>query len=117
MTLFSDRSGRGLVAAIAGLLIAATAGAAQAQTSQLVIYDNDFYGPAATDILPLIADPKVKVLGFTVVTGDGWREEEANYLLRFLEIAGRTDIPVVKGAVYPLVNTYERTKIWEQAHG
>jgi len=93
------------------------AGPALAAEPQLVVYDNDFFGPAATDILPLIANPNVKVLGFTVVTGDGWVDEETNFLMRFLEIAGRADIPVVKGAVYPLVNTYERTKVWEQAYG
>jgi inosine-uridine nucleoside N-ribohydrolase len=83
----------------------------------MVIYDNDFYGPAATDILPLIGDPKVKVLGFTVVTGDGWLDEETSYLLRFLEISGRADLPVVKGALYPLVNSYDRMKAWETAYG
>jgi inosine-uridine nucleoside N-ribohydrolase len=92
-------------------------GPASAADPQLVIYDNDFYSPASTDILALITNPNVKVLGFTVVTGDGWRDEETNLLLRFLEIAGRTDIPVINGAVYPLVNTYGRTKVWEQAYG
>jgi inosine-uridine nucleoside N-ribohydrolase len=113
---FRSRSARRLLAAVAALLSmgAATASAA---APQCVVYDNDFYGPAATDILPLIGDPDVTVLGFTVVTGDGWRDEETNYLLRFLEIAGRPDIPVVNGAVYPLVNSYERTKAWEQAYG
>jgi inosine-uridine nucleoside N-ribohydrolase len=113
-----------LVALAAGSLPAATlaaggteAASAGASGPQLVVYDNDFFGPAATDILPLIANPAVKVLGFTVVTGDGWTDEETDFLLRFLEIAGRADIPVVKGAVYPLINTYERTKVWEQAYG
>jgi inosine-uridine nucleoside N-ribohydrolase len=96
------------------LLAPATSRAAE---PQLVIYDNDFYSPACTDILPLITNPNVKVLGFTVVTGDGWRDEETNYLLRFLEIAGRPDIPVINGAVFPLVNTYERTKVWEAGYG
>jgi inosine-uridine nucleoside N-ribohydrolase len=110
---------RGLLGAVAGFAVGlgALGGAVFAAEPQLVVYDNDFFGPAATDILPLIADPKVKVLGFTVVTGDGWVDEETNYLLRFLEIAGRTDIPVIKGAVFPLVNTNDRTKAWEMAHG
>ena len=112
------KSVRPIVAALAAATLAALALARPAAADpKLVVYDNDFYGPAATDVLPLIANPEVKVLGFTVVTGDGWCDEEANFLLRFLEIAGRGDIPVVKGAVFPLVNTYQRTLAWEQAYG
>ena len=44
-------------------------------------------------ILPLLANPTVGVLGLTVVTGDGWENEEAARLLRFLEIAGRARHP------------------------
>jgi inosine-uridine nucleoside N-ribohydrolase len=109
---------RRLLQALAtALLLFAPPLAVRAAQPQLVIYDNDFYGPAATDILPLIANPGVKVLGLTVVTGDGWLDEETNDILRFLEIAGRTDIPVVKGALYPLVNTPDRTRAWEKANG
>ena len=41
-------------------------------------------------------------LGITVVSGDQWRDEEVAHTLRLLEIIGRTDIPVVPGAVFPL---------------
>ena len=87
---------------------------------QLVIEDNDFAGPGGTDmqsLLPLLANPAVQVLGLTVVTGDGWENDEAARLLRVLEIAGRTDIPVVHGAVYPLINTVPRMRLWEQHYG
>jgi inosine-uridine nucleoside N-ribohydrolase len=57
------------------------------------------------------------VLGFTVVSGDGWCDEEAAYLLRFLEVAHRTALPVYKGAVFPLINTRARMRAWEQAYG
>ncbi len=87
---------------------------------RLFIEDNDFLGPGGSNIqsvLPLITNPDIRVLGFTVVTGDGWCDEETAYLLRFLEIAHRTDIPVYKGAVYPLVNTRAALHAWEQAYG
>jgi inosine-uridine nucleoside N-ribohydrolase len=87
---------------------------------RLVIEDNDFLGPGGSDIqstIPLLADPGIKVLGFTVATGDAWCDEEASHLLRFLEIAGRTDIPVYKGAVYPLVQTPARMAAWERMYG
>jgi len=87
---------------------------------RLFIEDNDFLGPGGSNIqsvLPLITDPGIRVLGFTVVTGDGWCDEEAAYLRRFLEIAGHADIPVVKGAVFPLINTPARMYAWEALYG
>ena len=87
---------------------------------RLFIEDNDFLGPGGSDIqsvLPLITNPDIKVLGFTVASGDAWCDEEAAYLLRFLEVAHRTDIPVYKGAVFPLVNTPARLAIWEKLYG
>jgi hypothetical protein len=50
-----------------------------AGTSRLVIFDNDFFGPASTDLQAaalLLNSADVKTLGLTVVTGDGWRDEE-----------------------------------------
>ncbi|GGF05977.1 nucleoside hydrolase [Aliidongia dinghuensis] len=93
---------------------------ARADQPMLVIHDNDFVGPGGPDIQPavmLLGNPAVRVLGFTVVSGDGWEPEETAHLLRFLEIAKRTDIPVVQGAVFPLVNSVERMRAWEQAYG
>lgn len=88
---------------------------ARAATPQLVIFDNDF--DTATSVVPLLADPAIKLLGLTVVTGDGWADEETARTLRFLEEVGRTDIPVYKGAVFPLVNTALRQAAWEQLYG
>ena len=93
---------------------------ARAADPQLVIEDNDFLGPGGSDLqstLPLLADPDVKLLGFTVTVGDAWENEESAHLRRFLEIAGRTDIPVVDGATLPLVNSVARMRQWEQAYG
>lgn len=103
----------------AGLALLA-APPALAASPQLVIEDNDFLGPGGSDLqstLPLIADPDVKLLGFTVTVGDAWENEESVHLRRFLEIAGRTDIPVVDGATLPLVNSVARMRLWEQAYG
>ncbi len=102
------------------LAVMASAGLARAAEPRLFIYDNDFLGPGGSDmqsVLPLLAGPDVKLLGFTVVTGDGWLDEETAYLLRFLEVARATDIPVVPGALYPLVNTQPRMAAWEQLYG
>jgi inosine-uridine nucleoside N-ribohydrolase len=87
---------------------------------RLFIEDNDFLGPGGSDIqsvLPLVTNPDINVLGFTVVSGDGWCDEETSYLLRFLEVAHRTQIPVYKGAVFPLVNSLSRMRAFEVLYG
>jgi len=90
------------------------------QDKRKVIIDQDAAGPAGTDqqaILLLIQSPQTQVLGITVVTGDAWLTEEIAHTLRMLELIGRTDIPVVPGAEYPLVRTKEDTELWEQRYG
>jgi purine nucleosidase len=86
----------------------------------MVIIDQDAFGPAGSDmqsILMLMQDKDVDLLGICVVTGDGWRDEEVSHTLRLLEIAHRTHIPVLPGAVFPLLNTPGRTLEWERLYG
>jgi inosine-uridine nucleoside N-ribohydrolase len=93
---------------------------ANAQGKRMVIIDQDAAGPGGTDmqaILALVNSPETNVLGVTIVTGDAWRDEEVQHTLRLLEIVGRTDIPVVPGAVFPLVNSKEYIAKWEVLHG
>ena len=68
-------------------------------------------------LLMLIQSPQVEVLGITVVSGDQWREEEVAHTLRLLEIIGRTDIPVMRGAAFPLVRNREESELWQQRYG
>jgi purine nucleosidase len=85
-----------------------------------IIIDQDAAGPAGTDqqsILLLIQSPETEVLGITVVTGDAWLKEEVAHTLRTLELIGRTDIPVVAGAEYPLVRRKNETELWEAQYG
>ncbi|HYY26671.1 MAG TPA: nucleoside hydrolase, partial [Chthoniobacterales bacterium] len=91
-----------------------------AESPRLVIFDNDFWGPATTNLQAaalLLNSPDVKVLGLTVVTGDGWRDENVAHTLRLLEIMHRTDVPVVPGAVFPLVNTQTKVRAWQKQYG
>ncbi|PYD75710.1 nucleoside hydrolase [Novacetimonas pomaceti] len=105
----------------AGSHAATPSGAAPSPTGpELVIEDNDFLGPGGSDqqsIIPLLFNPHVRVLGFTVVSGDGWENAESAHLRRFLEIIGRTDVPVADGAVYPLVNTVAALREHEHQFG
>lgn len=102
----------------AAVLLAACV--ASAQEKRYVVIDQDAAGPGGTDmmsILLLVQSPAIEPLGITVVTGDAWRDEEVAHTLRLLELIGRTDIPVVPGAVFPLVRTQRETKFWEQQYG
>lgn len=108
------------VAAAIILAIGLPAFSQQGGAKRKVIIDQDAAGPAGTDqqsILLLIQSPQADVLGVTVVTGDAWLKEEVAHTLRMLEIIGRTDIPVVAGAEYPLVRSQAGTELWQQIYG
>src|SRR5689334_5791118 len=92
----------------------------QSSVKRKIIIDQDAAGPAGTDqqsILLLIQSPQTEVLGVTIVTGDAWLKDEVAHTLRTLEIIGRTDIPVVPGAEYPLLRRKDETELWEQQYG
>ena len=85
-----------------------------------VIVDQDARGPATTDmqsILIFLQSDKFDVLGITTVSGDQWVKEETQRTLRLLEIAERTDVPVIQGAQFPLLNSKEETERWEALYG
>jgi purine nucleosidase len=91
-----------------------------AEEKRKIIIDEDAAGPGGTDqqaILLVIQSPRTEVLGITVVTGDAWLTEEVAHTLRTLELIGRTDIPVLPGAEYPLVRQKQETEQWEQRFG
>jgi purine nucleosidase len=81
---------------------------------RLVIVDQDGSGPGGSNqmaMMVLLQSPEAQVLGITIVTGNAWRDEEVQHTLRMLELIGRTDVPVVPGAVFPLVRTQEGTRL------
>lgn len=85
-----------------------------------VIIDQDALGPGGSNeqaILLVLKAPDVDVLGITIESGDGWQAENVAHTLRMLELIGRTDVPVIAGAVYPLVNSEEETERWEALYG
>jgi purine nucleosidase len=95
------------------LVIFALAALCPAQT-RLVLIDQDGSGPGGSNqmaMLALLQAPQVKVLGITMVTGNAWRDEETLHTLRMLELTGHADIPVARGAVFPLVRTQEETRL------
>ncbi len=90
------------------------------QGRRKVIIDEDCSGPGGSNLqapLVLMQSPHAEVLGITVVSGDQWRDEEVAHMLRLLEIIHRTDIPVVPGAVFPLVRRRNETQLWQKRYG
>jgi purine nucleosidase len=85
-----------------------------------VIVDQDARGPGTSDqqaILVFLQSEKFEVLGITTVSGDQWVKEETQHVLRLLEIAGRTDVPVIQGAEFPLLNSKDESERWEALYG
>jgi purine nucleosidase len=109
-----------LLTFLAFMLATGLAFGADSGTRRKVIIDQDAFGPAGSNmqaILMLLQSKDVEVLGITIPTGDGWRDEEVSNALRLLEIAKRTEVPVYPGAVFPLLNTQARVKGWEALYG
>jgi len=112
---------RRLLASLA--LAALTMGSAHAENPkgpELVIADNDYLGPGGSNIqsvIPLLNNPRLKVLGLTVVAGDDWENAESARIRRFLEISDHRDVRVYDGATQPLINTVALTRLREQQFG
>src|SRR5438552_818617 len=109
---------RGLQLLMSFLLIANGLGFAQQRRK--VIINQDCSGTGGSNmqtLLTLIQSPQVEVLGITVVSGNQWRDEEVAHALRLLEVIGRTDIPLVPGAVFPLLRRHEDAEMWQQRYG
>jgi purine nucleosidase len=81
---------------------------------RLVLIDQDGSGPGGSNqmaMMVLLQSPDAQVLGITIMTGNAWRDEEVQHTLRMLELIKRTDVPVVPGAVFPLVRTQQGTRL------
>jgi inosine-uridine nucleoside N-ribohydrolase len=92
----------------------AVTGAPVLAQKRLVLIDQDGSGPGGSNqmsMMVLLQAPNVDVLGITMVTGNAWRDEEAQHTLRMLELIGREDVPVALGAVFPLVRTQQETEL------
>jgi inosine-uridine nucleoside N-ribohydrolase len=81
---------------------------------RLVLIDQDGSGPGGSNqmaILSLLQAPQIEVLGITMVTGNAWRDEETAHTLRMLELTGHANVPLAKGAVFPLVRTQQEAQL------
>jgi inosine-uridine nucleoside N-ribohydrolase len=94
---------------------------APAESSKIkVIADQDSAGPQGTNflsLLMLLRAPQIDLLGITTVSGDQWVEPATVFALWAAEQAGRSEVPVIKGAEMPLINTPREQEIREQLYG
>ncbi len=98
-----------LILALACVSSVLFANAAIAQTDERIpiIFDTDFVMPPADDSMALmlaLQSPEFEILGITTVAGNESLETATADVLRMLEIAKQTSIPVYKGADMPLVH-------------
>lgn len=96
------------------LMAALLSGAAQAGEKRKVIIDDEGFGLMH---MMLLEAPDVEVVGITTVSGNVWANRATAFALRGLEVMGRTDVPVVQGATYPLLNSEALTERWEALYG
>jgi len=107
-------------AIVTAMILAALATHSACAQKRLVLVDQDGSGPGGSNqmaMMVFLQSPNVQVLGITMVTGNAWRDEEVQHTLRMLEIIGRTDVPVVPGAVFPLVRTELETRLATALYG
>ena len=82
-----------------------------------VIADQDSAGPQGTNflsLLMLLRAPQIDLLGITTISGDQWVDPATVFALWATEQAGRTDVPVIKGAEMPLIHTRRQQELLEK---
>ena len=93
--------------------------ATAAQKKIKVIADQDSAGPQGTNflsLLMLLRAPQIDLLGITTISGDQWVDPATVFALWATEQAGRTDVPVVKGAEMPLLHTQREQELLEKLY-
>ena len=101
-----------------GMLICNLAAAQQKRVK--IIADQDSAGPQGTNflsLLMLLRAPQIDLLGITTISGDQWVEPATVFALWSVEQAGRPDVPVIKGAEMPLLNTPREQELREALYG
>lgn len=112
----------GLVALALSLGLAAAAAAEEQPSPEPIklLADQDSAGPHGTNflsLLMLLRAPEIDLLGITTVSGDQWVEQSTIYALHAVELADRTDVPVVKGAEKPLLRSGRTQRLREELYG
>lgn len=118
------RAGLHLTALLLVSLVVSATGPVSAEGDGLqrikVIADQDSAGPHGTNFLSLLMllnAPQIDLLGITTVSGDQWVDVATEFALHAVELAGRPEVPVVKGAQKPLLRTGRGQRLREELFG
>src|SRR5580698_7485074 len=98
------------------LLTASMAGAER----EIVIIDTDsgLFGDDGAAVAMLLRSPeKVMVPGITIVPGNVWAPQGAEYMLHILDLLKRPEVPVYAGAELPLENSVAMAREEERRWG
>jgi len=108
---------KGSLCVVICLLLTILASAQQKKIK--VLADQDSAGPQGTNflsLLMLLRAPQIDLMGITTVSGDQWMESATVFALWGVEQAGRADVPVIKGAEMPLLNTPREQELREMLY-
>src|SRR5215471_7808571 len=87
---------------------------------ETVVFDTDsgLFGDDGAALVMLVRSPaQVAVAGVTVVAGNVWAPQGAEYILHILDLLKRPQVPVAIGAIEPLVHTAVMAKEAERRWG
>ncbi len=83
---------------------------AAAQEKVIVDTDSGFFGDDGAALVMLLRSPeKVRVVGVTVVSGNVWSRQGAEYMFDIMQAAGHPSVPLYLGANLPLTRTKAST--------
>lgn len=103
------------------LAVAILLASAMAATGrETVVFDTDsgLFGDDGAALVMLLRSPaQVTIPGITVVPGNVWAPQGAEYMLHVLDLLRRPDVPVYTGAETPLIHTAAMAKEAERRWG
>lgn len=102
---------------LSAILLTASVAAAQ---REIVVVDTDsgLFGDDGAALVMLLRSPdQVTVPGVTIVPGNVWAPQGAEYMLHILDLLRRPDVPVFTGAEVPLNNSAAMAREEERRWG
>ena len=102
---------------LSAMLLTAAVAAAQ---REIVVVDTDsgLFGDDGAALVMLLRSPEqVAVSGVTIVPGNVWAPQGAEYMLHILDLLRRPEVPVLTGADVPLANSVAMAREEERRWG